>query len=80
MYAFPNLEPSTYELTATAAGFSTVKRVITLSVGQRVGRIKLQVGTTSTTVEVTEAAVQVNTETQSLSNLIGTRQVTELRH
>jgi outer membrane receptor protein involved in Fe transport len=79
VYAFPNLEPGTYDLTVTAPGFSTVKEKITLSVGQKLGAdIKLQVGTTSTTVEVTEAAVQVNTETQSLTNLIDNKQITEL--
>jgi outer membrane receptor protein involved in Fe transport len=79
IYAFPNLEPGVYDMTITAAGFSTVKEKITLSVGQKLGAdIKLAVGATSTTVEVTEAAVQVNTETQSLSNLIDSKQVTEL--
>ena len=79
VYALPNLEPGAYDLTVTAAGFSSVKQHITLSVGQRLGSdIKLQVGATSTTVEVTEAPVQVNTETQSLSNLIDSKQITEL--
>ncbi len=79
IYAFPNLEPGVYDVTFAASGFSTVKEKITLSVGQKLGvDIKLQVGAASTTVEVTEAAVQVNTETQSLSNLIDAKQVTEL--
>ena len=79
VYVIPNLEPGTYDVTITATGFSTVKRQVTLSVGQKVGAdIKLEVGTTSTTVEVSAAAVQVNTETQSLSNLIDNASVTEL--
>ena len=36
------------------------------------------VGTTATTVEVSESVVAVNTETQSLTNLIDTQQLTEL--
>jgi len=79
VYALPNLEPGAYDVTFTATGFSTVRQHLVLTVGQRLGTdIKLQVGQTSTTVEVTEAAVQVNTETQSLSNLIDSKQVTEL--
>jgi outer membrane receptor protein involved in Fe transport len=79
VYGFPNLSPGNYDLTVTAAGFATVKERITLSVGQRLGKdFKLEVGTANTTVEVTEAAVQVNTETQSLTNLIDSKQITEL--
>jgi hypothetical protein len=79
IYALPNLEPGSYDLTVSATGFSSVKQHLTLSVGQRLGSdIKLQVGAASTTVEVTETAVQVNTETQSLSNLIDSKSITEL--
>jgi outer membrane receptor protein involved in Fe transport len=79
IYAFPNLEPGTYDVSVSSAGFSTVKERLTLSVGQRLGSdFKLEVGTANTTVEVQEAAVQVNTETQSMSNLISAQQVTEL--
>ena len=79
VYALPNLEPGAYDVTFTATGFSTVKQHLALNVGQRLGSdVKLQVGQTSTTVEVTEAAVQVNTETQSLTNLIDSKSVTEL--
>jgi hypothetical protein len=79
VYALPNLEPGAYDLTVSASGFSTVKQHLTLTVGQRLGSdIKLQVGTAATTVEVTEAPVQVNTETQSLTNLIDSKAITEL--
>ncbi len=79
IYALPNLEPGDYDVSVSAAGFSTVKEKLTLSVGQKLGAdVKLQVGNVSTTVEVTTSAVQVNTETQSLGNLITTQQVTEL--
>jgi hypothetical protein len=79
VYVMPNLPPGTYDVTISASGFSTVKRQILLSVGQKVGAdVKLEVGTTSTTVEVNAAAVQVNTETQSISNLIDATSVAEL--
>jgi outer membrane receptor protein involved in Fe transport len=79
IYAVPNLEPGTYDVTVTASGFSAMKERIVVAVGQRVGAdFKLQVGTTATTVEVTETPVAVNTETQSLTNLIDTQQMTEL--
>jgi hypothetical protein len=79
IYAFPNLEPGVYDLTVSAKGFATVKERITLTVGQRLGSdFKLEVGATNTIVEVQEAAVQVNTETQSLTNTIDSKQMTEL--
>lgn len=79
IYVIPNLPAGSYTLTVTASGFSTVKQQIALSVGAKVGAdIKLEVGTTSTTVEVSAAAVQVNTETQSLTSLVDNQSVTEL--
>jgi len=79
VYAIPNLEPGVYDVTVASPGFATTKERLTLSVGQRLGvDFKLEVGTASTTVEVQESAAHVNTETQSISNLIGTQQVTEL--
>jgi outer membrane receptor protein involved in Fe transport len=81
LFAVTNLEPGDYDITASAAGFSALKQRFTLSVGQKIGLdLKLQVGTTTTTVEVVEtaAAVQVNTETQTLSQVVGTKEMTEL--
>jgi outer membrane receptor protein involved in Fe transport len=79
IYAFPNLESGTYDLTVSAKGFSTIKEHVTLNVGQRLGKdFKLEVGAANTIVEVTEAAVQVNTETQSVSNLIDSKLIDSL--
>ena len=79
VYVLPNLEPGTYDVSVTATGFSIVKQRVVLSVGGKIGAdIKLAVGTTATTVEVSATAVQVNTETQSISNLIDNTAVTEL--
>ncbi len=79
LYVLPNLEPSAYDVTVSAAGFATTKQRIVLAVGQRLGNdFKLQVGATATTIEVREAEVAVNTETQSLSSTIDSKQVIEL--
>jgi hypothetical protein len=81
VYSVTNLEPVDYGATATAAGSSEIKQRFTLTVGQKLDRnLKLQVGSTATTVEVTETAnaLQVNTETQTVSQVVGTRSMCEL--
>ncbi len=81
VYSVTNLEPGDYDVIATAAGFSGLKQRFTLTVGQKLGRnLKLQLGNATTTVEVTETAnaLQVNTETQTLSQVVSTRSMTEL--
>ena len=81
VYSVTNLEPGDYDITATAPGFSGIKQRFTLTVGQKLGKnLKLAVGSTTTTVEVTETAnaLQVNTETQTLSQVVSTRSMTEL--
>jgi Carboxypeptidase regulatory-like domain/TonB-dependent Receptor Plug Domain len=80
-YTVTNIQPGNYEITVTAAGFSSSKQNITLTVGAKVAvDAKLTVGTSATTVEVNEvaAAVTVNTETQTLSQVLDTRAITEL--
>ncbi len=48
-------------------------------VGSKIGLdVKLQLGQTGTTVEVTESTVQVNTENQTLSTVVSQRQLNEL--
>lgn len=80
-YTVTNIQPGNYEITVTATGFSSFKQNIVLTVGAKVGLdAKLSVGTSATTVEVSEvaAAVTVNTETQTLSQVLDTRAITEL--
>ena len=65
-YVFANLLPGRYEVTAAAEGFQTTKQVVSLAVGTRMGlELRLAVGTSTTVVEVSEAAATINTETQS---------------
>jgi hypothetical protein len=79
IYAFANLLPGDYQVKADAPGFSTASARVSVTVGAKVERdIKLEVGKTQTVVEVTESPVQVDTETQTLSTTVTTRQILEM--
>ena len=79
-FTVPNLLPENYEVTVTAAGFETVKQTATVTVGMKLGLdFKLPVGRAQTVVEVQAAgAVTVNTETQTISQVLSTQQMLEL--
>jgi outer membrane receptor protein involved in Fe transport len=80
-YTVTNLQPGNYEVSVTAPGFTTSKQNVIVTVGGKVGvDAKLSVGTAATTVEVSEVAaeIKVNTETQTLSQVIDTKSLTEL--
>ncbi len=74
VYVFPNLVPSTYEVTVTAPGFETLKQTATVGVGGKIGLdFHLTVGNVQTVVEVNELATRINTETQTVGNsIVGT--------
>ena len=81
VYSITNLEPGSYEVAVTATGFSLLKQRFTLTVGQKLGLdLKLQVGSTATVLDIAETptALQVNTETQTLSQVVNTQSMTEL--
>jgi hypothetical protein len=78
-FAVPQLLPGDYTVTVEAPGFSTFKQTVTLTVGQKLGLdIKMQIGQANTVVQVSELAVKVNTETQTLGTTVSTEQVVEL--
>jgi len=80
-YTMPQLQPGTYKLTARAGGFSDVviDRVELLVNQPATLSITFEkVGATKTTVEVAEAATQVNTTDASLGNAIGGQAIVEL--
>jgi hypothetical protein len=80
-YTVTNLQPGNYEVSVTAPGFTTSRQNVIVTVGAKLGvDAKLAVGTASTTVEVSEVAaeIKVNTETQTLSQVIDTKSLTEL--
>ena len=78
-FTVTNLIPATYEVTVSAPAFTTSRHKVIVAVGARVGLdVAMKVGQTTTTVEVAASAVQVNTETQSLTSIIDTKQVQDM--
>jgi hypothetical protein len=79
-YTAPNLLPGSYEITATAPGFSTaVRSGVTLTVGaQQLLNISMQVGQVSQKVEVTGEAPTVQLATSVISGTVSQTTVVEL--
>jgi len=64
-YQFPLLEPAVYSITISAPSFKTVTSTTTVSVGENnVLNLKLEVGSTGTTVEVSGEAPLLQTANQ----------------
>ena len=76
----PDLNVSTYDLTATKAGFQTVvQKGITITVGsQLVVNFSLPVGQIQTTVTVETATSQVETQSTAISSLVSQQQMVDL--
>src|SRR5579875_3700163 len=67
-YRFSLLPAGSYTVTAEAQGFTKTQTLATITIGQAaVADVKLKVGSTSQTVEVTSAAPLVQTENADLS-------------
>lgn len=82
-YALLNLQPSTYEITSTNAGFAEFKTTREVSVGGRISvEIVLSVAGSQATVDVIatdgEAVAEVNTTDQTISEVVSNKQITEL--
>jgi Carboxypeptidase regulatory-like domain len=79
-YRFPNVGVGNYTLAVSAAGFAKyTKTDIVVNVAQSLEEdISLAVGNQSQTVTVEAQALQVQTETSEVSNLISGQQVSEL--
>jgi len=80
-YAIPSLRPDTYTITVDHAGFQKYSRKVVVDVGSRVDvSAQLAVSGASTTVEVTAAGetAAVNTETQTLSQVITAQDIANL--
>lgn len=79
-YSAPNLLPSKYDITVTAAGFSTaVQNGVTLTVGaQQLLNIVMQVGQVSQKVEVTAEAPAVQLASSTISGVVSQEAVAQL--
>ncbi|MGA8182100.1 MAG: carboxypeptidase-like regulatory domain-containing protein, partial [Terriglobia bacterium] len=80
-YRVPGLEPSTYAVEVSFAGFKKWSSDPFTLVTSQIRRVDvtLEVGSTTTTVTVSAGAgTAVETETASLSNLHGSREFTQL--
>ena len=79
-YSIPNLLPGAYEITTTAAGFSTVVQSgVELAVGaQQQLNIPMKIGETTQKVQVTEAAPAVQLTSSTLSGEVEAQTVREL--
>src|SRR5271166_1630294 len=80
LYSIPNLVPSVYEVRISAAGFSTaVQSNLQLAVGQQQQlNFAMKVGATNTTVQVTEAAPQIDLTSSALTGQVESETVREL--
>ncbi len=79
-YVLPALRPTQYEVTAEASGFRTFRRSgIELLANQSLTlNIALEVGAVTETVNVAGAAVQVNTTTSTISEVVDNARIMDL--
>jgi protocatechuate 3,4-dioxygenase beta subunit len=80
IYTLTNLQPGIYSVSVQAANFGAFTRQVQVTVGGRSGLdAQLAVQATGTTVEVTaEGGAAVNTESQALSQVVSSQQITQL--
>jgi Carboxypeptidase regulatory-like domain len=79
-YRFSNLPPGSYTVTVSAPGFnqSQTKGVQVVLSQSQTANFTLQVGTTTQTVEVKEAAAAIDTTTAQVQQTFGSEQMAEL--
>jgi hypothetical protein len=79
-FSFLDLPPGLYEMTATQAGFETVKITgVTIEVGKVTTlKVTLRVASQSQTVEVAAAAVTVDSETSTINEVIPSKAVQDM--
>ena len=79
-YTLTELDPGDYFITVTAPGFATLQeRGIKVDVAARLGMdFRLEIGKTSTTVEVTAAAPMVETTNSTISDVVSQEKVIDL--
>jgi hypothetical protein len=78
-YTAPNLAPWTYEVKVAAPGFNTAVSTVTLAVGaQQQLNLSMKVGETSQTVQVSEAAPQIDLTSSTLTSQVQSQVVLDL--
>jgi hypothetical protein len=78
-YRFQFLNPGTYSVSAAASGFKTLTVTQTVALGATaVTNLQMEVGTTSTTVEVTGAAPLLQTDSSEIQTTLNTLAVQSL--
>jgi hypothetical protein len=79
-YVVPALHPSTYEVIASASGFSgfTQKNVVLMADQSLTLEVKMRIGQAVETVSVVTNAVQVDTSTSTLSQVVEQKRITDL--
>jgi hypothetical protein len=79
-FTFPTLLPTTYSITVTAPGFESYKQtgVALQANGSATLNIKLAVGATSETVQVTSEVPQVDTTSGTLAQVVDQERVVDL--
>src|SRR5262249_17784910 len=78
-FVVTNLLPGKYGVLVEAQGFSKLDQQVDLAPGGRVSLdLRLQVGKVSETIEVTASAVTINTENQTVGQLISGKDITDL--
>jgi hypothetical protein len=79
LYEFSFLQPGSYSITASAPGFRSVARNVTISLGSAVAAdMRLEVGVANTTIEVNEEPSALETENANLDVNFNAAQVAEL--
>src|SRR5438034_208012 len=79
LFRAPALQPGPYRVTSTLMGFKTDVRTLALSVGEvSEVRVTLGVGGVAETVQVSAAAVQVETTKSDLSGVVSEKQLADL--
>jgi len=80
LFAFPQVAPGRYKLTAKAAGFSisTIDPLRLVVNTPSTVSVKLEIGAVTNTVSVSSGATQVNTVDASLGNDVTSQAITEL--
>src|SRR6266404_7824619 len=80
LYVIPSLQPATYDLSVEANGFSTAKQsaIVLLADQALTVNVGLKLGMTTEVVTVTTNAMQVDTSTSTLKQVIEQQRISEL--